>query len=97
MLIIHGPYDALEVDRVMIAPSLPVHDPLLQHLALVLQAAVKGEGVAGQLYAESLADALVVHFLNRYAAARPSRQEVTGGLSSYKLRRTTAYIQVHLG
>jgi AraC family transcriptional regulator len=66
-------------------PSLPARDPLLQHLALVLQAAIEGEGVAGQLYAESLIDALVVHFLKRYAAAWPSRQEVTGGLSPYKL------------
>jgi AraC-like DNA-binding protein len=96
MLIIHGPYDALAVDRLIMVPSLPAHDPLLQHLALVLQAAVEGKGVAGQLYAESLADALVVHFLKRYAAARPSLQEATGGLSPYKLRRTTAYIQAHL-
>jgi hypothetical protein len=96
MLIIHGPYDAPEVDRVLIVPSLPAHDPLLQHLALVLQAAIEGEGVAGQLYAESLIDALVVHFLKRYAAARPSLQKVTGGLSPYKLRRTIAYIQAHL-
>jgi AraC family transcriptional regulator len=96
MLIIHGPYDSFEVDRVLIVPSLPAHDPLLQHLALVLQAAVEGEGVAGQLYAESLADALVVHFLKRYAAARPSLQAVTGGLLPYKLHRTTAYIQAHL-
>jgi hypothetical protein len=35
--------------------------------------------MAGQLYPESLADALV-----------------TGGLSLYKLRRTTAYRQTHL-
>jgi len=95
-LIIHGPYDALEVDRVLMVPSLPAHDPLLQHLVLVLQAAVEGEGVAGQLYAESLADALVVHFLKRFAATRPSLQAVIGGLAPYKLRRTTAYIQAHL-
>jgi AraC-like DNA-binding protein len=96
MVIVHGPYDAPDVDRVMMVPSLPAHDPLLQHLALVLQAAIEGEGMAGQLYAESLIDALVVHFLKRYAAARPSLQEATGGLSPYKLRRTTAYIQAHL-
>jgi AraC family transcriptional regulator len=74
LVIIHGPYDAREVARVRLVPSLPAHDPLRQHLALVLQAAVEGEGVAGQLYAESLADALVVHFLKRYAAARHSRR-----------------------
>ena len=96
MVLIHGPYDALEVDRVLMVPSLPAHDPLLQHIALVLQVAIAGQGVAGQLYAASLVDALVVHFLKRYAAARPSLQEVTGGLLSYKLRRTLAYIQAHL-
>jgi hypothetical protein len=78
MVLIHGPYDAPDVDRVMIVPSLPAHDPLLQHLALVLQAAVEGEGVAGQLYADTLADALVMHFLKRYAAVQPSQQEASG-------------------
>lgn len=95
-LIIHGPDDALEADRVMMVPSLPAHDPLLQHLALVLQTSVEGKGVAGQLYAESLADALVVHFLKRYAAAQPSLRAVTGGLLPYKLHRTITYIQAHL-
>ena len=62
----------------------------------MLQVALEGEGVAGQLYAKTVADALAVHFLRRYAAARPALGEVTGGLSPSKLRRTTAYIQEHL-
>ena len=92
----HASDGSLQADRVTIVPYLNAHDPLLQHLALVLQAAVEGEGLAGQLYAESLADALVVHFLRRYAAARQSLGELPGGLSPYKLHRTTAYIQAHL-
>ena len=59
---------------------LPIHDLLHYHIALVLQAAVDAEGEAGQMYAETLADALTVHFLRRYAAAQPARREVTGGL-----------------
>jgi hypothetical protein len=62
----------------------------------VLQAAIDGEGGVGQLYAEALADALVVHFLRRYASMRPLLRQETGGLSPYKLRRTTAYITAHL-
>jgi AraC family transcriptional regulator len=62
----------------------------------VLQVALEGEGVAGQLYAKALADALVAHFLRRCAAARPALDKVAGGLSLYKLRRTTAYIREHL-
>jgi AraC family transcriptional regulator len=48
------------------------------------------------IYAASLADALAVRFLRRYAASRQSLCEVSGGLTPYKLRRTTAYIEAHL-
>jgi AraC-like DNA-binding protein len=96
MLIIHGPYDAREAERVMMVPSLPAHDPLLQHIALVLQVAITGQGVEGQLYAASLVDALAAHFLGRYVIARPAPCAGSGGLLSYKLRRTITYIQAHL-
>ena len=95
-LLVHTAYKSLQAEHVTVAPSLAVHDPLLHHIALVLQVALEGEGVAGQLYAKTVADALVVHFLSRYAASRPALSAVTGGLSPSKLRRTTAYIQEHL-
>ena len=75
---------------------LPITDPLSDHIALVLQAAVDAEGEAEQLYAEALAEALAVHFLRRYTAAQPARREVSGGLAPYRLRRVLAYIQTHL-
>jgi AraC-like DNA-binding protein len=96
MLLGHAPCEMLQAELVTIVPSLPVRDPLLHHIALVLQAAVDAEDEAGQLYAETLADALVVHFLRRYAAARSAQREVSGGFAPYKLRRTLAYIQAHL-
>jgi AraC-like DNA-binding protein len=93
---VHTAYESLQAEHVTVAPSLAVHDPLLRHIALVLQVALQGEGVAEQLYAKTVADALVVHFLSRYAASRPALGLVTGGLAPSKLRRTTAYIQEHL-
>ncbi|HSF33460.1 MAG TPA: AraC family transcriptional regulator [Candidatus Tectomicrobia bacterium] len=96
MLLMHATDEWLQADRVTIVPILNADDPLLQHLALVLQAAIEGESAAGRLYAESLIDALVVHFLRRYAAAQQPLCEGTGGLSPYKLRRTIAYIKAHL-
>src|SRR4029434_10222049 len=71
-LIVHATDASLQAERIKIVPYLHTHDPLLQHMALVLRAALEGEGVAEQLYATSLADALVVHFLRRYALSRPS-------------------------
>ena len=67
----------LQVERVTITPSLPTDDPLLHHIALVLQAAIEGESVAGQPSAQSLADALVTPFLRRYGVTRQSPGEVT--------------------
>ena len=43
-----------------------------------------------------LADALGVHFLGPYAAARPPLRQASGGLAPSKLRRTITYIQDHL-
>jgi AraC-like DNA-binding protein len=95
-LLVHAPYASFQAERVTIVLSLPAHDPLLHHMALVLQAAIEGEGVAGQLYAAVLADALVVHFLGRYAASRSPLRQATGGLAPSKLRRVITYIQDHL-
>ena len=79
-----------------LALHLPMHNPLHRHIALVLQAESDAEDVAGHLYAQALADALVVHFLRRYAASQGALGEVSGGLQPYKLQRTTVYIQTHL-
>ena len=95
-LIVHATDASLQAERIKIVPYLHAHDPLLHHMALVLRAAIEGEGVAEQLYATSLADALVVHFLRRYALSRQSLHAVTGGLAPSKLRRTIAYIKAHL-
>jgi AraC-like DNA-binding protein len=95
-LLIHTPYESLLGEHVEIVPSLRTYDPLLNHITLVLQAVVESQDLAGQLYAESLTDALVAHFLRRYGASRHFLQEVAGGLSPYKLQHTTAYIKDHL-
>jgi AraC family transcriptional regulator len=81
---------------VELVPHLPVDDPLRHHMALVLQTAFDAEGVAGRLYAATLADALAVHVLRRYAVCGPLVPPVPSGLSPAKLRRVTAYIEAHL-
>jgi len=95
-LIVHATDASLQAERIKIVPYLHTHDPLLHHMARVLQAAIEGEGVAEQMYATSLADALVVYFLRRYAISRQSLPAVTGGLAPSKLHRTIAYIKAHL-
>ena len=96
VLLIHTLYEALQAERLTVVPYFTAPDPLLRNIALVLQTALAAEGVTEHLYAQSLADALVIHFLRRCGAMRPSLPGVSGGLSPYKLRRATAYIKTHL-
>ena len=87
---------SLQRGCVELMPHLQADDPLLHHMGLVLSVAFTAEGMAGRLYAESLTNALAVHFLHRYAAYGHTVQEVPDGLSPSKLRQTIAYIQAHL-
>jgi AraC family transcriptional regulator len=96
VLLVHDASDLLQTDRVEMVPHLHPGDPLLHHMTLVLQAAIEAEGVPGRLYAESLTNALAVHFLRRYETCRPPAGACPSGLSKPKLRRTTAYIEAHL-
>ena len=95
-LLVQTAYESLHVHYVELVPHLPRHDPLLQHMALVLQTAVEAEGVTDCLYAEALANALAVHLLRRYAIGRHRDQPCHGGLTPSTLQRTIAYILAHL-
>lgn len=77
-------------------PHLTADDPLRRHMELVLQTAFEANDTASQLYAVSLADALAIHFLRRYAACQSHAPVVPTGLSPAKLQRTIAHIQTHL-
>jgi len=95
-LLVHAAYESLQVHYAELVPHLPGHDPLLHHMALVLQAAVDAEDVAGGLYAEALANALAIHLFRRAALVRPLDQPWRGGLTPSALHRTIAYILAHL-
>ena len=95
-LLVHAVSLELPTKYVELMPHFHAGDPLLHHVALVLQATGDADNAAEQLYAEVLTNALAVHLLRRYAACKHTAPEMTGGLSPAKLRRTIAYIQAHL-
>jgi AraC-like DNA-binding protein len=96
VLLVQAASKLLQVARIEIVPDFHAGDPLLDHITLVLQAAIDAKGVAGRLYAESLTNALAVHVLRRYVPSHPPVAACTGSLSKPMLRRTTEYIEAHL-
>jgi AraC family transcriptional regulator len=55
--------------HVEIVKQFNIHDPLIEHIGLCLLAELKSGGVAGRVYAEALANALVLHVLRLSSTA----------------------------
>jgi AraC family transcriptional regulator len=68
----------------------------LQHLAMLLLAEVKSGGMMGQLYVESLTQALVVHLLRYYAESIQIIISENKNLTCTQLQETINYIHTHL-
>ena len=63
-------------------------------LELVRESLVKNP--VGKLYADSLAHTLVMHILRNYTSVNFGRKKLQGGLSGYKLKLVTEYINDNL-
>lgn len=73
-----------------------LRDPLIQQMALALKTELEIAGEDSQLYADSMATALGVHLLRRYAIKDSVIKEYRGGLTPYQLRIVIEYIQANL-
>ncbi|MCB1024413.1 MAG: helix-turn-helix transcriptional regulator [Acidobacteria bacterium] len=67
-------------------------DPLIQQIALTLLDEICAGEKTDQLYADTLSQSLIIHLLKNYSTASFTENEVSGGLSGYKLRRVKEFI-----
>jgi AraC family transcriptional regulator len=72
-------------------------DPLVQHIGMALLTEAREREPIGRMYAESLAQTLILHLLKNYTASGCSHYRTpTGGLPGFKLRRAKEFINEHL-
>lgn len=71
-------------------------DPIIQHIGLALITEATAPEPTGKLYSDALAQTLVLHLLKNYSTANCSKASFNGGLSGYRLRRATEFINAHL-
>jgi AraC family transcriptional regulator len=71
-------------------------DPLVQHIALTLLDEYNNENREGNLYADSLINTLTLHLLKNYSNAKGIMENMSGGLSGYKLNRVKEFINANL-
>jgi AraC family transcriptional regulator len=67
-------------------------DPHILAVLLAMRTDLNEGSPAGRLYGESLANALAVYLLNRYAVRRYTPDACQGGLPGYRLTRVLDYI-----
>ena len=82
----------VEPNQLELIPVLQTRNPQLEKLLQLLQAELSQKGRMGQLYIESLANALAVNLLQDYSATHPPVTQYEGGLGNRKLLRVTRYI-----
>lgn len=84
------------VNEVALADVLRTEDPVVSHAMQAIAAEARERGLGGALYVESLARALVVHLLRRYASVHSRDRVAPGTLSPRQQRVILDYIETHL-
>lgn len=87
----------IDLDRLELVTEFCVRNDKIEQLAMMLRAELhQGKNGVGQLYIESLANALIVNLLRDYSGTKPSIKIYEGGLSDRALLKVIEYINEHL-
>ncbi len=81
-----------------IASSFDVHDPVCEHLVMVIaEEARLSEHAAQPMIVESVASALALRLLGRFSASGPMRLSVQGALTGRAFEQVRAYMEDNVG
>ena len=91
----------VDPDRVEVLDRFNVRDPQMERLLLSLLPELESGGLGGEVYVESLANALAVHLLRHHSSlgrkeSRALESEPRGGLSKRQFRLVADYIDSSL-
>ncbi|MBW4556386.1 MAG: AraC family transcriptional regulator [Trichormus sp. ATA11-4-KO1] len=90
--------EAFEIDpsQFKLFPEFCARDQHIENFAMMLLSELHNESLGGQLYVESLTNALAVHLLRNYSDRTHRVSNYSAGLSVYQLLQVTDYINDHL-
>jgi len=84
------------VSEVTLADVLRTEDPVMTHAMEAIALEARERGLGGPLYVDSVARALIVHLLRRYASVRSHDRAAPGSLSPGQERMIAEYVEAHL-
>jgi AraC family transcriptional regulator len=90
-------YDVFGSDRLELIPHLAtLFDPFVQQISLALKTSLEIDGTNSNLYADSIAHALVVHLLSRYSTHSRHLKPIPGGFTQQQWRQIANFIDANL-
>ena len=94
--LIRAVYELIDTNSIEIIQQIKTYDPLIKQIGLAIKRELEVSISDSRLYVESAANMLAVHLLKRYSAVKVIKKEYDDGLSNYKLKAITDYINDNL-
>lgn len=87
----------MNTERLDLVYRFAKQDLQLQHIAMLLLTELHSDGMMGQLYVESLTQALAIHLLRHYSEVAQIITPQNRSLTHTQLQQAIDYIHTHLG
>jgi AraC family transcriptional regulator len=94
--LLSGLNEGVHVDEVELAEHWDLIDRHISSILVAMTTDLDDGSPAGRLYGESLANALAVYLVGRYAVRRFPAASYRRGLPGYRLKRVTEFIEANL-
>ncbi|MBF2050537.1 MAG: helix-turn-helix transcriptional regulator [Elainella sp. C42_A2020_010] len=89
--------DLFGSDRLELVPQLGIlSDPLIYQISLALKTSLETDGATSRLYADAIAQALVVHLLTRYSTHSRQIKLIAGGFTQAQWKQIVDFIYANL-
>lgn len=90
-------YDVFGSDRLELIPHLAtLFDPFVQQIGFALKTSLEIDGENSNLYADAIAQALVVHLLSRYSTNSRQIKPIIGGFTQHQWKQIVDFIDANL-
>jgi AraC family transcriptional regulator len=86
----------MDTERIELANHFRKQDLQIQHIAMLFLAELNSGGIMGQLYVESLTQALIIHLLRHYSNFTPIVTSYKRNLTRTQLQEAIDYIHTNL-
>ena len=89
-------HELIDPDRMELTMRVGIDEPLLKEIALSMKGEIEAGAPGGRCYGETLAHALAVHLVSRFATKAVQMRDAGRGLARFQLNRAIEFVHANL-